>query len=67
MFSVVRQDRDAEGGEIAGVVGDLLESLDGGVEAFGRNVGDGVPEPDKVSRKVVEDLLGDVAEESYTP
>jgi len=33
-FSVVKQDRDAEVGEVAEAAGDVLEGLDGGVEAF---------------------------------
>ncbi len=39
----MKQDRDTEVGEAADAAADVLEGLDGGVEAFGRAVGDGVP------------------------
>jgi hypothetical protein len=44
-FSVVKEDRDAEVGEVAVAAGDVLEGLDRGVKALGGSVGNLMPEP----------------------
>ena len=46
---MVKQDREADVGKVAKAAGDVREGLDGGVEAFGRAVGDGATEPGEVS------------------
>jgi hypothetical protein len=43
-LSVVKQDRDTEVGEVAVAAGDVLQGLDGGIEALGWAVGDRMPE-----------------------
>ncbi len=57
----MKQDSDAEVGEVSEAAADVLEGLNGGVEAFSGAVGNGMPEPGEDSRQVGEDYLGDAA------
>ena len=66
-FSVVKEDRDAEVGEVSVTAGDVLEVRDQGVEALSGSVRDQMPEPGEDAFEVCEDHFGDPLQRHSSP